>query len=701
MKGRRRRDVPHSYMVSFLKALLVSSPVRVTTLLIALTCAFFAPSETSGQIFGERGIFGNKPEPPPRSLTEEEIGVPFPKTGRVQAVKGQEVRFEIEAVSKAPGAAVEFLIRTLPAAGKVISLVENPNARNRAIVTYLADPSSSAEADVFGFAVRYRGGRYSSEVRFDIDLVDVKAEIQSQKEVDFGNALIGEEVVQEVAVKNLGTGDFRRQIYLTPPWRIVEPVNGMLQIQPKQTRKVKVGFRPTMEGETSYFLSFSRSRSAMTKLIGKGAPPLKLETPEAQLTLDPGTGDRSGEVVVTNLTEKPLRLSLRGSSRIQKGLPEMVMIPSGEPYPIRVKIPAIDTAPFDGMLQIHQQSGYALSARLVSAVVPGKLEVSIPNSVATEVINFGRVGAGESAERGFRITNTGGVAVPLEFHIPEPYRLLSDPGPQLAPQTTVSLSVGIFPSRTRKGPVDVTMNVLGLDQSLPIRLLANLVRSDDGDKPEATQNEGVMGRLGHLRMSTARPSGPSVSVGNGGNPSAVTPPIGSMPEPAEVQTSQEPMQIEGLPGLDVFPLVVREINGSLRSPEDLSLVKSDAKSLTIGWTAPPQSELSTFSVELVGMMENEEGFPATVWVPIDGVEFERVDRLVKAKIDGLSPYSTYFLRVFTVDENGRSSQASEALEVATELPMDWTYIYLALIVMFISALGFGIWKILQNRRAEV
>ena len=131
------------------------------------------------------------------------------------------------------------------------------------------------------------------------------------------------------------------------------------------------------------------------------------------------------------------------------------------------------------------------------------------------------------------------------------------------------------------------------------------------------------------------------------------------------------------------------------------MVGSDSRSVTIGWTAPPDSELSRFEVELVGMAPQENGFPATVWIPIDRVEFDRVDRLVKAKIKGLAPYTTYFLRVFTVDENGRSSVPSEAMEVATELPMDWTYIYLGLLILFVASLGFGIWKVVKSRRPEV
>ncbi|MDF1853456.1 MAG: fibronectin type III domain-containing protein [Verrucomicrobiales bacterium] len=676
--------------------LLFSHPIARLGIFAAIgASSFVAASKSHGQLFGDRGLFGGR-EAPIRSLTEEEIGVPFPKTGRVQAVKGQEVRFEIQAISKAPGAAVEFLIRTMPTAGKIVSLVENPNARNRAIVTYYADPSTSAESDVFGFAVRYRGGRYSSEMRFDIDLVDVKAEIQAEPEIDFGETMVGEEVVREIPVRNLGTGEFRRQIYLTAPWRIVEPANGMLLIQPKQTKMVKVGFRPTAVGDTSYFLSFSRTKGAMTKMIGSGSAPFALATEEVRLTHDPKTGIRSGEVVVKNSTGKPLRLALRGSSRIQKSLPEMVLLPPDEPYSIGVEIPETDVNPFDGMLQMYQEAGYGVSARLVAAVVPGKLEIAMPGTKAVDVINYGRVSAGKTTERGFRLTNTGGVAVPLEFHIPDPFRLLTDPGPQLAPQASVNLAVGVFPAASKKGPIDVTMNVFGADQSLPIRLLANVVSPENGVAPANPPRKGILDRLGGLRMSSGKPKPGEVStfvppeIGNGeANSGGFT--IGNKPESAEI-----------LPGIDIYPLVERQQNPELRSPEDLAVVEAGSSSLTLGWTAPPNSQLNDFEIELLGMVQDGgDGFPRSVWLPMREVEFERVDRLVKARMTGLQPNSAYYIRVFTLDENGRASNPSEAMEVLTELPMDWTYIYLSFLIAFVALLGFGVWKVIQGRRPEV
>ncbi|MEM1443267.1 MAG: fibronectin type III domain-containing protein, partial [Verrucomicrobiota bacterium] len=154
-------------------------------------------------------------------------------------------------------------------------------------------------------------------------------------------------------------------------------------------------------------------------------------------------------------------------------------------------------------------------------------------------------------------------------------------------------------------------------------------------------------------------------------------------------------------GLYTESLLIRRQNPELGSPEDLSIVEKDADSVTIGWTAPKDSEFARFEVELSALYAKEGVFPQMLWVPYENVEYERIGRLVKARIQGLAPAATYEMRVLTVDEENRSSAPSEALVAATDLPMDWTYIYLGMGILALIALGFGTRKIYLDRRPEV
>jgi len=681
-------------------------------ILVFVALVFSQPSEA--QLFGGKGLLNRKTEAP-RDLTEEEIGQPTPVTGKVEVLKGTEATFEIRAETKTVASTVEFLVRTFPSAGKIVSITSNPNARNRAIVTYYAEPGSSADKDAFAFAVRYRGGRYSSAMRFDIDLVDTQAEIQIAKEVDFGSAMVGDTVKKEITVSNLGNGLFERQLYLAPPWFVTDPKDGKLTLRSRESKSITVSFRPQMIGETSYFLSLSRSASGTTKLVGAGLDPFTVVSEEVELTLDPDNYTRKGEIVLMNGGARPILVQASGSTRLQQALEKEYILAPGKETRIPVSLGRTDTAPFDGMVQFSLKNGYLKTVQVVSAVVPGRLEIEIPESISSELINFVLFGAGRSTEKGFTISNTGGVAVPLEFHLPEPFRMLNDPGTQLAPLSSVNIAVGLFPAASQRGMVDVTMNVYGNEQTLPVRLLGNVVKSEGGvvsapPKPSAVLPKGLRlssGGKGVMpdKSTKVEPAFPSLILGPGDpgvEEESNSPPPGngkdlwfSGLDPEEIEAMRSPS------GHIVKPLIIRRTAPDLESPEDLSIVERDSGSLTIGWTAPKDAEFASFEVELTRIQAIPGALPSAVWVPHGNVEFERIDRLVKAKIRGLAPASTYELRVFAVNEENSSSLPSEVLVAQTELPMDWTYIYLGLGILFLVGTIYGIRRIYRDRQPEV
>lgn len=695
-----------------------SGPRGVTALLIGFLLFFSLPA--AAQLFNGGGLFNKKTEAP-RAQSEDEIGVPVPVTGRVEALKGHEVQFEIRAESKTPGATVEFLIRAFPSAGKIVSMVSKPNERNKAIVTYYADPSSSATADAFAFAARYRGGRYSAEMRYDIDLVDLNTEIQAPSEIDFGEVLVGGEAVLDITIRNLGNGSMERQVFLTPPWHLIDPVDGKVSIGPRGGRVLKVAFRPELVGETSYFLSFSRSKEGTTKLLGKGGDPFQLVSESLELIVDEGSGARRGEIELLNPGGKPVMVEARASTRLQNGLLEAYLLAPGKTTKVPVGLGATDTAPFDGTVQFLLANGYSKSVRVFAPVVPARVEVSVPNAISSEVINFGKVEAGRSTERGIIITNRGGVAVPLEFHIPEPFRLLTNPGPQLGPLSEVAISIGAFPASPSRGPVDVTMNVFANDQTVPVRLLANVV-APTGAAPRASAQQGSNLPSKTMRLASSTPLVAATSAPEGGEPDSlvgtapvsVTPPtsVGSAQRPADSADLDDDWLAENdptLPHAEISPLgfvsksiVERNIDAALRRPEDLSVFGVESDSIMIGWTAPRDIGPASFEVEVRGLfVDSASGMPQSVWVPYPAVKIDRIDRLIKAEIENLNPASQYEFRVILTTEDGRSSPPSEALTAQTELPMDWTYIYVFLGLALLVLIGLATAKIIRDRRPEV
>ena len=183
-------------------------------------------------------------------------------------------------------------------------------------------------------------------------------------------------------------------------------------------------------------------------------------------------------------------------------------------------------------------------------------------------------------------------------------------------------------------------------------------------------------------------------------------PVVNIPDGEDVVYNQgmteRQMHAIGSPlGNIISPAVGREINLEIRRPEDLSVLKSETDTITLAWTAPKNPELYDFEVELSGMFDSGSRMPTHVWAPYNQVEINRVGRLVKAEIKNLLPKSAYEFRVFTIDENGKSSAASAGLHAETQPPMDWTYVYLIIALLCVIVLILGVIRIRKDREGEV
>jgi len=365
-------------------------------------------------LFGD-GIFNRKKKQVPIS---GDPGVPIPVSGKVETIKGQEIEFEIQARSKTPAASVEFLVRDFPIAGRIVSMVSKPGERNKAIVTYWADPNSAAITDSFSFAVRYRGGRYSSAVRFDIGLSGGGtggSKIEVTKLVDFGKISIGEEVIKDIYVKNRGATPFLRQITLYPPWHVIEPDQGKISLSSGSTRKVRIAFRPTLVGQVNYNLVISRGKTGTSVLKGESIDPFSFSVQEAELMFDPKTRRRSAEIGIVSHSKSPLMVKTLATTRLKNSLRKTMILAPGDKNKLSVYLSENDVIPFEGAVELSLENGYGKSVNFFAKAVPGELSVTVPGAITSEVINFGRVPAGQGTERKLLIKNIGGEMVSLDF----------------------------------------------------------------------------------------------------------------------------------------------------------------------------------------------------------------------------------------------------------------------------------------------
>ncbi len=674
---------------------------------------FALATPASAQLFGGDGLFNRKEKNRGKlSGTPKDPGIPVPVTGTASVVKGSESAFYIKAGTKTPGQIVEFLIRDFPLAGKIVSVVSDPADRSRAVVTYFAEPGSSANQDAFSFAVRYRGGRYSPSIRYDIDLADTKlSEIEVTEKMDFGKVMIGEEAVREIEVRNNGGAPFARQLMVASPWHIVEPANGKVVLSPRGSKRIKVAFRPTLVGEVNFLLGLSRSKKGLCKLNGEASLPFSILTEEIELTLDPKTRRRKGEVIFQNHGKKPILLAVRGSTRLAKSLGSEVILGAGKETKKEIFLTETDVAGFSGAAEFALENGFSNTVRVSAAAVPGEIRLEVPGALSSEVINFGQVQAGRTTERGFLVKNIGGEAVPLDYEVGNPFRLIASPLKELAPLSAVQVTIEFSPLPGDEGSADVSMKVMTNDQVVPMRLLGNVTKgassagfslssgkSKTQPDPESSASASVAQNGGG--MSPIRIREPVAGAKSGvpiNEKVLVAPWLDSELSPEDLEAMRSPQ------GIPARSLLNRPFNSDVRGAEDLEVVVAGVRDLTLGFTAPPESEFHKFELETIGtVIPNEsDQLPVNVWIPVENVDFERIGRLVKAKVQVPLPSTEYQFRVITTNELGKVAFPSEGILATTGLPMDWTWIYVTLGAILLIAMGITLRKIIVDRRPEV
>ncbi len=717
-----------------------------------LACWWSAASLSHAQLFdGKLNPFKNREPSGPSSSRElppgaaditfvRDYGVPKPQPlfGPINTIKGHEVKFTIGAQTNVQGMAVEFLVRTRPTAGKIL-ILHNRERRDTATVIYSADPNSAATMDSFTFAARYPGGKYSNPMRVDIKIADASALLMvSPQKVDFGELMVGQKVEKKITLSNRGNAPSTHRLDLFAPWKLISPKNGMISLNPGQSIELKIAYEPIIEGEASYFLQFGSG----CQLSGKAIKPFSLVKEDWELKYNPKTGRREVDVLVMNHSKRPYEALLRTSSRLNTAANLYTILIPGKENPVKVYLEPEDVAAFDGALEVKIKEGFSVMASVFANIQESELEVEIPGQVSQEFLNFGPVTAGRSVEKGIVLRNRGGELLALEGEVNPPFRILSDLSRQMIPMEKLPLTIGFFPDKADRGAADQILTLRTKNQSKQIRLVGNALRP--ANAPRDLINMSTFSSRGSNTTSavasgqqqpvvTVAPTAPvATPPGSGASfpapafdatsapvaptPAIDRPPVSREPVPSPDRIRPGQTTVEKIASLSreeywkkvspfgVFTedLIERDLAPGLKPATDFELLKATASSLEFSWTAPKGSELDSYEVEVRGQrLDAETGALDSVWAPYPSVSYEKVGRLVKAKITDLAPFRTYEFRVFTIDLNGRSSPPSLSFGTMTTRTMDWTYIYLSIGLLALGLMVWAIIKIIRDRRGEV
>ncbi len=614
------------------------------------------------------------------------LGKPVPKEGEVTAVKGETMTIELVSEAKTRAAVVEFLIRDFPLNGELGPMVSKEEDRTRASIKYTPDNDNAATTDSFTFAVRYPGGLWSQKAKVEIKLEASEPRIHATAEVDFGKVMIGRSEEREIFLSNSGNAPYRNQIQLQPPWEIVEPAKGLLNLQVGGQQVMKIRYTPEVEGPAAYQVTFFRNRGAATQLKAAGYAPFSVATTEVGLRWAENSRTRIGSVTITSHAPEPLPVTLTTDERLKLSGGGASYLQPDEPTEFQVYLPTADVAPYGGQLEIAA-GNYSVPVFVKAGIAPAYLVVE-NTGTAEGRLDFGAIEPEGIAQGSFQLRNAGGTEVKVRLSTKPPFTVLAAGGvATLDPQESEAFAVRVTAAEGITGLYESTLSIEAENgQILQVPLRAIFIGSDEDE------NAG-------LRMHASAPGldpGDLPPAGTNSTPDADRPPqtAGRRPTQEEIDRAIAEMDRMRSPlGFITTPTVEREIADSIPPvpAEGIRLVEEGRRHLTVGWPAPAIG-YEDYEIEMrMTRQIDENHIPESVWVPYHDVDYRKAgDGGMAAEIRGLGPNRSYEFRVFTLGDNGKVSEPL-AFVAKTKMPFDWTWVYVGFGVLVLGGVGTLVW----------
>lgn len=417
------------------------------------------------------------------------IGKPTPQSMRIQVVKGQTVRITLSSKTVSKTAAVEYVVRDFPKLGILASPSQTPEDRTKATIIYQAASQSKGQLDVFSFSARYPDGYFSAPVRIIIELSDPKPQIEAPPSIDFGSMVLGDEVIREILLKNSGNIEFRKLIQLPAPLELIEPVDGILMIEPGHSAVIKIKCQP--KKVAAFHLSHTFYGKSATAFIGNAFAPFIVTPTELKLRWNDLEQRRQGNVRISNKSNTSLSIKIRPPIRSQylhekqadNALTNSPLIlPPGKTQIVTIALPTEDVQNFKANLAISAGQ-YTQNIPLEASPSPPDIHIELPDPTLEE-INFGAANPGTIVSRTFMIKNQGGTASLIGLGVQPPFRIAKNQATSprtpysVAPESSATFTVDFVAPAQQFGFYSDTLQVKTDVSTFSIRITA-LVNDPD------------------------------------------------------------------------------------------------------------------------------------------------------------------------------------------------------------------------------
>jgi hypothetical protein len=495
---------------------------------------------------------------------------------------------------------------------------------------------TSEGSDSFTFAVQAIDSPVSAAAPIAISISEEPPTLSVAKSVDFGTMEVGTTREEEIILRNSGGGQLEGQMEVPPPWRIVGSKE--YRLGRKQESAVQIACTPSEPEEYSGKLVFSHDARVAVDLTAKAISPFELNPArEIELTSKGGGTLRSAEVAIRNRTTRDRTLRLTVPAELVA--PDPVAIPAGEEQRI-----ALQTKP--GFLDAVETAvtlesdGFKQSVPVRVFAVPPSLQIE-----PREGLDFGEIEP-RKRYRGFlRVKNEGGSAARLQAKIPLEVLLVPDPSSAvLQPGETRVFEVAFEVSSPGSYRSEITIGSSGA-KPITIPVLSNTLTQTGGAKKIPTE----------ALRSAMQPTATA---------SEAQPPSGTAP-----------------------------------AVKKLRILKAGSRVFEFAWERPNPDPVA-WVVQQRHLELTNAGPPKTVWRDLNNVQFFEQGSLVGARFEKLVPGQIWFLRIVSIDEQGRRSDGSPTFIMTSPPEKKQMFGRTLLIILALGAAVLGVLKFRQRRQAE-
>ena len=495
---------------------------------------------------------------------------------------------------------------------------------------------TSEGSDAFTFAVQAIDSPVSAAAPITVSISEEPPTLSVVKAVDFGTMEVGTAREEEIILKNSGGGELEGEMEVPPPWRIVGSKE--YRLGRKQEGTVRIVCSPSEPQEYAGKLVFSHDARLAVDLSANAISPFALSPArEIELTSQDSGTLRFADMAVRNRTTRDRTLRITVPAEL--AAPNSIVVPAGGEQRI-----ALQTKPgFLGALETTmtlESEGFKQSLPVRVFALPASLHIE-----PREGLDFREIEPRQRYRGFLRVKNEGGSLARLQAKIPLEVLLVPDPNAAV-----------LQPGETRVFEV-------AFEVSSPGSYRSEITIGSSGAKPVTIPIVG----------NPLPQNGEAKKISTDALSSAIKPtPAASEAEPA---------------------------SGTAPAVKGLRILKADGRVFEFGWDRP-QTEPVAWIVQQRHLEITSAGPPKTVWRDLNNAQFFEVGNLIGARFENLAPGQIWFLRIISIDEQGRRSAPSPTFMMTSPPAKSQTFGRTLLVLLAAGGAVLVVLKSRERRQAE-